>query len=389
MIWTIKLLKQGFPAVLFSLAVMLAIFQPFPLPAAAISARTLQLFPFHQGSGTYVFGLDDCLPGAISKLGQVYCKTNDNAANWWRINDDPKKGFSPALTRAKMSSNYKAVTSFELNNHPYIFGLHTKVGANIWRINDDPCTGFKLVMYRGKMSHSYKHVVSFQLRGEPYILGLHTKVGANIWRIKEGPKGLTFDLIKDKAKMSPRYEHLAVFYMGGHPYIFGLHEGVGANIWRIKDDPSQGYDLIKYGARFPHSYNFVLPFHVGGRPYLLGVASQNDYKEWMEAVSPGLQEGGVWANLTDAILQTAGTGAVEWGKGYGCIWEIVSESNGLSIKKVTKKCVPISHRYAIVTMFEHAGKAYIFGVHEEHYANIWRINDDPSTGFTLDYYGRH
>ena len=57
---------------------------------------------------------------------------------------------------------------------------------------------------------------------------------------------------------------------------------------------------------------------------------------------------------------------------------------------MTKKGVPISYRYQAMTTFEQGGKAYIFGVHEEKYANIWRVfEDDPAKGFTLEYYGRN
>ena len=90
-----------------------------------------------------------------------------------------------------------------------------------------------------------------------------------------------------------------------------------------------------------------------------------------------------------SVLEIAGTGAVEWGKGYGCIWQIAGEAKSLSIKRISSKCVPISHRYTKMTVFEQAGKTYLFGVHEEQYANIWRVNDDPATGFTLEYYGRN
>jgi len=392
MIQIVKLFRQSLPAALSLLTILLAVLQPCPNPVGArvfVDAEMVHLFSFTHPSGTYVFGLEPCLENTI-EAGQVVCGTNNKAASWWRINDDPGTGFTPAVREAKMSNEYEAVTPFTLKDHPYIFGLHRAKGdynANIWRINDD-AKGFDLKLYKGKMSTNYVHVVSFQLRGQPYILGLHEKVGANIWSIKEGPKGLTWALVKYKEKMSPNYQHLKVFYMKGHPYIFGVH-AVGANIWRVKDDPSQGLDLVLYGAKFPKAYNYVLPFYAGDRPYLLGVASKNYYKEQVEIIQPMLQEGGSVANLIDTVLDIAGTGAVEWGKGYGCIWQIAGEAKSLSIKRISSKCVPISHRYTKMTAFEQAGKTYLFGVHEEQYANIWRVNDDPATGFALVYYGRN
>jgi hypothetical protein len=345
------------------------------------------LFSFQLPSGTYVFGLGPDDKPKTSFDGRQYLLPSDNAANWWRIKDDAKYGFTSAVAAAKMSSNYIGVTSFELNNHTYIFGLH-KVGANIWRMNDDG-RGFKLVMGKGKMSPNYKHLVSFQLRGQPYILGLHDELGANIWRIDEGPKGLTMVLVKYKAKMAPNYKHLKVFYMDQHPYIFGLHtgerKGVGGNIWRVNDNPSQGLDLVKYGANFPEGYNHVLPVHVNGVPYLLGVVSENYLKETMDCIeSPDLNPVG---QLIETLVKAAGTGWVEWGKGYVCIWKIEKSPNW-SIRKITPKGIPISHRYGLVTSFEQGGKAYMFGVHEEGYANIWRVNSNPADGLSLAYYGK-
>ena len=359
------------------------------------------LMPFYCNGKTYLFGLSSSRD--VPFAGE---KVTDNAANWWVINDDPKTGFTPVVQRAKMSSAYMHLASFTLNHQAYIFGLHrgkekahdyASVGANIWRINDDPSTGFKLVLSGGKMSWDYRHVVSFQLKGEPYIFGLHNELGANIWRIKEGPKGLTMELVKYKAKMSPNYHHLEVFYMDGHPYIFGVHTGesrvgstgsgvgVGANIWRIKDDPSQGLDLVMYGEKaFPHSqdsgYDFVKTFHINGRPYIFAAV---------------LDE----LNIPTDVYTLAAATALslifdDWSyfgqnKGYMVIWEISGDPSKPSIKRITPKAVPISNRYKNMITFEQGGKAYVFGIHKEGYANIWRVADDPTMGYTLDYYGRN
>jgi len=392
MIRTIKLLKKGAPAALFSLAVLLIIFQPYlPLATARvpISDRAAHLlFPFYLNGKTYLFGL---MAGTHSI--PVY-RTSDNAARWWVINDDPKDGFRLEVKDVKMSSEYENVISFTLNNHPYIFGLHVGpekettgsigVGANIWRINDD-AKGMELKLYAGKMSHRHKRVVSFQLKGEPYILGLHAELGANIWHIKQGPKGLTMDLVKYKAKMAPNYEHLAVFYMGGHPYVFGVHKDVGANIWRINDDPSKGLDLVMKGAKFPKNrgYEFVRPFHVGGRPYLFAGVSHPEYVHIPpDAIYTGVAIG-------EGLFRSDWSGIYESGKGFGVIWEIGGDPRKPSIRQITPKAIRISERYENLITFEQGGKAYIFGVHEEEYGNIWRVNDDPARGFTLDYYGRN
>jgi hypothetical protein len=388
MIRTLEAFKQGFPIALLSLAVLLSILQPIPPIAAAerVYISGQHLFPFYMGGKTYLFGLS---------LSESEYTSIDNAANWWVIEDDPQAGFKRVVTRAKMASEYKALAPFYLDGHPYIFGLHkgarsgpvyTPVGANIWRINDD-AKGLELKLYKGKMSLAYKHVVSFQLKGKPYILGVHFELGANIWKIVESPKGLKFELIKYKQKMASgwHYSHFEVFYMDGHPYIFGRHvgesrdAGVGANIWRVKDDPSQGLELVTYGAKFPIDYAFVRPFHVKGRPYLFAASLKpksypKDLLELGAAIGESLVK---WEQCI-----------YEQGKGYGVIWEIGGDPRKPSLRKVSRP-IKISERYWDLITFEQGGKAYIFGIHSEKYGNIWRVEDDPAQGFTLEYYGRN
>jgi hypothetical protein len=300
-----------------------------------------------------------------------------------------------------MSSSYSFVVPFVLQDHPYIFGLHRGdvkggVGANIWRINDD-AKGFELVMYKGKISENYSKMVSFQLKGEPYILGLHSSLGANIWHVKQDAKGLTLDLVKYKAKMSPHYKHLKVFYIEGHPYIFGLHydpgraSSVGANIWRVSDDPSKGLELVQYGAKFPTEYDFISPFHLNGRPYLFAAVSKGEKQGQLPPV--GVVEGGSAVEsglgmIIEGLLQSDFCGIFEKEKGYGVIYAIEGDPGSPLIRLVSTKAIPISNAYSNLITFEQGGKAYIFGVHEEGYANIWRVNDRPERGFGLEYYGK-
>ncbi|HYK87458.1 MAG TPA: hypothetical protein VE398_01715 [Acidobacteriota bacterium] len=397
MIWTTRTLKLRSAVPILSFAILLGALGVSSRLALAqkIDAGALRVFPFYDRSdtgqtGTYLFGLLPCSKQEMA-LGQPVSVPGDNAANWWRVRDDPRMGFEPVVSDAKMSPDYIALTSFELNNRPYIFGLH-RVGANIWRINDNPTTGFTLVKYKGKMSPNYEQVVSFQLKGQPYILGLHEKLGANIWSIREGPNGLTWDLVNYKAKMSPNHR-LAVVYIKDHPHILGIHPKVGATLWRVKDDPSQGLELVMYGAKFPRAYNFILPFQLDDGPYLLAGVSQNYLKDIQDAVKdiPTPPESGpvfdLGKILVEKLIDIIGTGWVEWGKGYACIWKITGEAKPLGITKISQT-IPISHRYVQATTFEHSGKVYFFAIHEEGFANIWRINDDPATGFTLEYYGR-
>jgi hypothetical protein len=406
MIRTIQLFKQGLPVALVFLFVLLVVFLPCPRIAWAaggnIKANMYPLVPFQHKTGMYIFGKEGHRALGWSPV------PDDNAANWWRINDDPKTGFSPQVLNAKMSSEYQAVTSFELNGYPYIFGLHRGagggdghsgktiadvihgsgieygVGANIWRINND-AKGFELVMFKGKMSGHYKQLVSFQLKGEPHILGLHWDGGANIWRIrddgvdKDGKKKLAMDLVKYNDKMSPKYEYLKVFYVGQHPHVIGRHEDVGTNIWRVKDG-AVGLQLVAKGLKMP-KYGYVFPFHMNDRVYLLAIGGGNEPIIEPEKYTDAMRK------KLDPIVNVRGS-IVEWGKGYGCIWEVTP-------KTITKvgKCVPMSRAYTQFTTFEKDGKVYLFGTHfhgqdlKNGYANIWRINDNLADGFTMEYCG--
>ena len=379
MIKTAKPFKH-FPAVAsISLAVLLIVIQPGPQLSMAESivkmphVATGYAFPFYDRSGTYIFGLE---PSGGDK-------PISNAANWWRINDDPSTGFRPVVRRAKMSSGYgHGLAPFTLNNHPYLFGLRV-AGANFWRINDDPATGFRLVNYKEKMSVNYVDVVFFQLKGKSYMLGLHADKGANIWQLTEEKDGrVKLNLVKYGAKMAERYRYLKVFYMDGHPYIFGLHRDVGANIWRVNDDPSKGLDLVMYGAKFHQEHEFVHTFHLNGRPYLFTANIRPTKGPPMDRVE-------LFFAIAESIWKGDWSGFYEEGEGYAALWEITGDpKRALSIRKITPKAISFSHKYDTMTTFEQGGKAYIFGVHMDGFANIWKVNEDPTKGFSLIYYGK-
>jgi len=252
---------------------------------------------------------------------------------------------------ARMSPNYVAVTSFQLNGHPYIFGLHRDVGANIWRINDDPSTGFTLVKEGMKMSPSYGTIGSFQLKGRPYIFGLHRDVGANIWRINDDPS-TGFTLVKQGIKMSPNYVAVTLFYLKGHPYIFGLHRDLGANIWRINDDPSTGFTLVKQGIKMSPNYRTVASFQLKGHPYIFGLHSDVGANIWRINDDPStgftlIKQGGAWA------------------ADYGFVRFL--EMQGHPYLFGLKNCCG---QYRDACLRPRPGEAY-----------ITRINDDPSTGW--------
>jgi len=268
-------------------------------------------------------------------------------------------GMSHALTggddqKGQMSRHYVDITPFELDGHSYIFGLHVDVGANIWRIDDYGTSqspehplvygaGKQLVYYGGSMSPNYRFVNSFQLNGHPYIFALHNDVGANIWRINDDPS-TGFTLVKYGASMSANYVAVVTFHLNGHPYLFGLHKDVGANIWRINDNPATGFTLVKYGASMSSNYVAVIPFELNGHPYMFGLHNSAGPMIWR-------------------INDDPSTGMTQMC--YNC-------SGG-----------PKSTAYHIMASFQLDNHPYIFGLHENGYASIWRINNNPASGMTL------
>ncbi|HBH87058.1 MAG TPA: hypothetical protein DDY17_05605 [Syntrophaceae bacterium] len=259
--------------------------------------------------------------------------------------------------------------------------------ANIWRIDivNGAATGWTLVkingkMASGKMSPNYNAIVSYQLNGIPYILGLHRDVGANIWRITQTSDGVNFELVKYKAAQMSGAYCLTVFYKDGHPYIYE-----GMNIWRVKGPPNYGLELVKKGV-FLYRYNFVKSFHIGGQPYLFAAAQPPDkYKE----ISIPTSKFAVFKSILDTpknvydCLANQNCGLYQPGKGFGVIYKIEADYR---ITQMSPR-IPISNHYRDMTTFEQGGKAYIFGCHREKYANIWRVNDNLAAGFSLVYYG--
>jgi hypothetical protein len=354
--------------------------QTAPSGRVPIHARE-NIFPFYLDGKAYLF---EKTSAGKTFLGWFDKKPLSNAANWYRISDDPKNGFIPMVKGAKMSSK-NHLYPFTRKNHPYLLGFH-ETGTNIWRINNDG-KGFELVMHKGKPFRNYGLKVIFQLKGEPYLFGIH-ETGANIFRINEGDKGFTFELVKRKIpNMNGHYWRFHVFYIDGHPYILGFHKSPKGilttyiSIFRVKDDPSQGLDLVTSKAKLP-DYAFIRFFHLNGRPYIFAAVLQ------AQRIPTTMIDVGM--AIAQGLFLSDWSGIYEPGQGYGVIWEISGDPNhSLSLNKITPKAIPISWRYKNLITFEQGGKAYIFGIHEENYANIWQVNDDPSRGFALEYYGRN
>jgi predicted secreted protein/endonuclease/exonuclease/phosphatase family metal-dependent hydrolase len=237
------------------------------LYGAAMSPNYLFVRSFQLNGHPYIFGLHD--------------KGGNNAEmKLWRINDDPATGIT-LLDKAgggPTSSKYVAMLTFQLNGHPYLFGLHqgsTNGEPKLWRINDDPATGMTLLDKAGGGPTSYNYVAmeSFELNGHPYLFGLFGGGYANIWRINDDPAtGMT--IVKQNCPGGPTsadYVAMTTFQLNGHPYVFGLHDHSEATIWRINDDPSTGMNKIVDRAPWDYNYRFVKSIMLNGHPYLFGL----------------------------------------------------------------------------------------------------------------------
>ena len=121
------------------------------------------------------------------------------------------------------------------------------------------------------------------------------------------------------------------------------------------------------------------PFQLGGRPYLF-VAALTPERYPADRIALG-------EKIIESLIKWKQC-IYEPGKGHGAIWEIAGDPRSPSISRISK-AIQISHRYYDLVTFEQGKKAYILGVHEENYGNIWEVNEDPAQGFSLLYYGRN
>ena len=164
---------------------------------------------------------------------------------------------------------YITVKSFELDGHPYLFGLKTGNEADIFRINDDPCMGWENI-YSGIMGSDYVAVTSFELEGHPYLFGIHETAGAYIRRINDDP--CTGWTVIYGGPMSSDYVHVTSFELDGHPYVFALRNTTPtlASILRINDDPCTGWTekFSDYWDPNEFPYIAVQSFEMNGHPYL-------------------------------------------------------------------------------------------------------------------------
>jgi endonuclease/exonuclease/phosphatase family metal-dependent hydrolase len=179
-----------------------------------------------------------------------------------QINDDGR-----GWTNMKYSawgSDHIAVTSFQLNGHPYLFGVNGRNEGHIERINDDG-KGWTNMAY-GAWGSDHIVVTSFQLNGHPYLFGVNGRNEGHIERINDDGKGWT--CMNYSAWGS---DHIAVtsFELNGHPYLFGVNGSNQGHIERINDD-GKGWTTMKYGA-WGSDHIAVTSFQLNGHPYLFAL----------------------------------------------------------------------------------------------------------------------
>ena len=290
--------------------------------------------------------------------------------------DDDKSNWFPDYVA-------NAITSFQLNEQPYIFALKTDGQADIRRFEDysyfDEVTqtekhgaGWKHV-YTGTYGSDYRAVVSFELNGHPHLFGLSSsKDEAYITRINNDPSTgwQTFGpYFWDK---DYRPTAITSFQLNGQAYIFGLKSTWNqAWFYRINTDPSTGefnpsvpFEEFGYKA-FSRYFGAITSFESNGHPWLYSLKS-NFEQVYLQRINLDPSTGKL--NRTTPFT-TFGP------------FEAAIDRHFIG---------------ETITSFQLNGRAYIFGLKSTwDQAWLYRIKSDPSTGleslgwypWTRDYVG--
>ncbi len=128
--------------------------------------------------------------------------------------------------KSKWSKDYiaKAITTFQLNGEPYIFALDKHDQAHIRRFEDygraagGPGAGWKHI-YMGTWGSDHIAVTSFELNGHPYLFGVNGHNIGHIERINDDGRGWTNEVSDG---WTSDYVAVKSFQMNGHPFLFGL-----------------------------------------------------------------------------------------------------------------------------------------------------------------------
>ncbi|UCG49217.1 MAG: endonuclease/exonuclease/phosphatase family protein [Phycisphaerales bacterium] len=115
---------------------------------------------FQLNGQSYIFALDQHNQAHISRF--------EDYGRWW---DEKEHKYNSGagwkhLYAGTWGSAYVAVTSFELDGHPYLFGLNKNNQGHITRINDDPATGWTHLHW-GTWGSEYEALQTFEMEGQP------------------------------------------------------------------------------------------------------------------------------------------------------------------------------------------------------------------------------
>jgi parallel beta-helix repeat protein len=223
---------------------------------------------FQLNGEAHIFALDSNNKGHIVRI--------EDYRRWW---DEKNKkynygaGWKDVYT-GTWGSEYVAVTSFELDGHPYLFGLNKNNQARITGINDDPSTGWSEVC-SGVWDSNYVSVTSFELDGHPYLFSVHDQNDdAHIYRIND-------DLSTGWSEVcsgvwDSNYVSVTSFELDGHPYLFSVHDqNDDAHIYRINDNPWGWSDV--YDGNWPAGYNDTMSFELDSHPYIFTYNNSNHW----------------------------------------------------------------------------------------------------------------
>ena len=199
-------------------------------------------------------------------------------------------------------SDYVAVESFELNGHPWLFGLKSWPNKEAWftRIKNDPSEGWEdFGPYYWDYNYNGTTITSFEINNKPYIFGLKTTYDqAWISRINADPITGNVDPFNPFTDFGPirwdrDYVAIQSFELNGQPWLFGLKSGYNqAYLTRINIDPITGdlnaaNAITDFGPYYwDRHYNgsTITTFELNGKPYIFGLKTTWD-QAWMTRIN--------------------------------------------------------------------------------------------------------
>lgn len=254
---------------------------------------------FQLNGQAYIFALQDT--GDTAHIRQI------EDYSYIRDKDTGTKGYGAGwkeVCAGYMSSDFRAVVSFELNGHPHLFALKSDTDqAYILRINNDPSTGWQTFgPYFWDKDYRPTAITSFQLNGQAYIFGL--KSGWNqawFYRINTDPSTGEFNPLVPFEEFgwkpfSRWFGAITSFESNGRPWLYCLKSNYDqVYIQRINEDPSTG--KLNRNNQFTEFGPFtqaidrhfigetITSFQLNGRAYIFGVKSGWD-QAWLYRINP-------------------------------------------------------------------------------------------------------